>query len=257
MPSRETLQSICYERNYLTEVIVRVDFVGAVAQVVEDLSKPVLKAALAEFPIDEPRPVFTQEFQVKESKLLTRRHESTHWNFFSRNRDKQLTITPDALYISYKQYEKYEVLRSDFLSIINPFFESFDDAQPSRLGLRFINQFDFQAENPLDWHDYISERLLGFLDYSVEGAIPTRLFHNLEFAYDDFNLRFNFGIHNPDYPAPIKRRQFILDYDAYFKGLLESADLSNNLDAYHNAIQTVFESNITETTRDILHAKSD
>jgi uncharacterized protein (TIGR04255 family) len=97
--------------------------------------------------------------------------------------------------------------------------------------------------------------LLCLFSYKIKNATPTRVFHNLEVSYDDYNLRFQFGIHNPDYPAPIKHRGFILDYDAYYKGLLEPTDIPNALDNYHKSIQELFEKCITEQTREYLNVK--
>ena len=65
--------------------------------------------------------------------------------------------------------------------------------------------------------------------------------------------KFQFGIHNPDYPAQIKRKAFILDYDAYHQGILNIQDLSTSVDEYHNVIQHVFEDNITENLRALLN----
>ena len=253
MPIPSDYDSICYRRTFLTEVIARIDLVSPLPSLAEELPKQVSKTALVHFPIDEPRLAFTQELLVSAKELTTRIQEFTEWNFHGRNREKRLTISPQAFFVSYKQYETYESLRSDFLAIAEGFFNCFDQAQPSRLGLRYINQLEVPGTDPLDWGDYVSTDLLGLFSYTVKGATPLRVFHNFEVAFPDFNLRFQFGAHNPDYPAPIRRRVFILDYDAYFKGLLEAQDIPDCLDMYHGAIQELFERSITEKLRGIMH----
>jgi len=112
-----------------------------------------------------------------------------------------LTIIPEAFFIVHKKYERYENLRNEFTTILESFLNHFEQAQPSRLGLRYINQLDLQGPSPLDWQNYISNDLLGLFSYDIEGGSPSRIFHNIEVVLDDFNLRFQFGIHNPDYPA--------------------------------------------------------
>jgi uncharacterized protein (TIGR04255 family) len=174
------------------------------------------------------------------------------WNFHGRNRDKRLTITPQAFFVAYKTYEAYENLRTEFVAMVEVFFSCFEQAQPSRLGLRYINQLDVPGENPLDWRRYINDKLLGLFSYAIQDAEPARIFHNFEAVFPNFNLRFQFGVHNPDYPAPIRRRLFILDYDAYFKGLLEPREISLYLDAYHHAIQALFEQSITDQLRGVM-----
>ena len=107
--------------------------------------------------------------------------------------------------------------------------------------------------NPLDWEEYISDELLGLLAYEVEGSDPIRIWHKLEFTFDDFIVRFQFGVNNPDHPAQIRRREFILDYDAYFEGLIEQQDIPDYLDKYHTAIQKMFERSITDKLREVMN----
>lgn len=249
MTSGKELNSICYKHNPLVEVIARIDLVSPVQSIATELPKDFAKTVLLYFPIDEPKPAFSQELLMSSKELLTRKREFTEWNFFGRKKEKRLTITHEAFFIAYSHYENYETLRDEFKKISDSFFEHFPQAQPSRLGLRYINQLQFPGTNPLEWHEYITDDLLGMFSFGLENAKASRIFHNLEFLFDGFNLRFQFGIFNPDYPAPIRRRVFILDYDAYYKGLLEAPDITKALDSYHFQIQTLFERNITDTTR--------
>jgi uncharacterized protein (TIGR04255 family) len=124
------------------------------------------------------------------------------------------------------------------------------------LGLRYINQIDFDKEirDQFRWEEYINQDLLGLLNYSIEDAKPSRIFHNLEFVINGlYNLRFNFGLNNPDYPSQIKKKIFTLDYDAYFNGLLDKDSIPDLLDKFHDSIQSLFEKNITDLMRDRLN----
>lgn len=253
MPTESTLDSICYKRNFLTEVVARVDLVSPLPSLANELPREISRTALANFPIDEPKPAFTQELLVSGKELATRKQEFTEWNFYGRNREKRLTIVPQAFFVVYKDYKNYENLRSEFLTIVESFFSHFEQAQLSRLGLRYINQLDVPGLSPLDWQDYVSKDLLSLFSYTIEEATPSRIFHSFEVVFDDFNLRFQFGVHNPDYPAPVRRRAFILDYDAYFKGLLEPKDIPECLNKYHDAIQKLFERNITDKLREVMN----
>jgi uncharacterized protein (TIGR04255 family) len=58
-------------------------------------------------------------------------------------------------------------------------------------------------------------------------------------------------MHNPDYPAPIKKKTFILDYDAYTSGILGKDELDIYISQFHLAIQKLFEGSITEKFRTI------
>jgi uncharacterized protein (TIGR04255 family) len=248
------LSTICYKKNFLKEVIARIDLVSPVEAIGKELPKTIAKAALKIFPIDEPKPAFTQEFLFSAQEMLTRKKEFTEWNFYGTSREKRLAITAQALFVTYLKYEKYEKFREEFCAIVDTFFATNKEAQPSRLGLRYIDELKLPGENPLDWNEYISPELLTMFGYKIEGAEASRIFHNLEFAFPNFHLRFQFGMHNPDHPAPIRQRVFVLDFDAYYKGLIEPGDISNALDAYHTQIQRLFERSITDKTREVLNA---
>jgi uncharacterized protein (TIGR04255 family) len=60
-------------------------------------------------------------------------------------------------------------------------------------------------------------------------------------------------MHNPDYPSPIKKKSFILDYDAYIVGLLTKAEINRNLEILHDEIEKMFELSITEKLRGMMN----
>lgn len=240
-----------YGQNYLTEVVARIDFVSPLANIKDQLPQSISKAALSNFPINEVEKGVAQQFELTPGSMSTRAEEVTFWNFYSRGRGKWLQIQPKAMFVSYKRYTTYQELRSDFIGICNALFEAFHEAQPSRLGLRYINQINAGSGNPLNWSTFINGELLGLFSFKSEDAEFNRIFHTLEYVIkEEFNLRFQFGLHNPDYPATIRRRLFTLDYDAYYKGLLEPGDVETSLDSFHQVIQAMFEGSITENLRE-------
>jgi uncharacterized protein (TIGR04255 family) len=254
MTQEGDIETICYKRNFLTEVIARVDFVSPVEGIVNELPKSVAKAALTSFPIDEPKPIIMQELAFSKEGVDARtKKQATEWNFYGRAREKRLVIGPQAVFVTTGKYIEYGPFRDEFCSVLDVFFSEYAESQPSRLGLRYVNELKLPGVDPLDWTDHLDESLLPLLKYKVEGARPCRVFHDLEFAFDDFNVHFRFGLHNPDYPAPICQKVFVMDFDAYCRGLLEPSDISSNLDSYHRQIQGLFERSISETMRKVLN----
>jgi len=61
-------------------------------------------------------------------------------------------------------------------------------------------------------------------------------------------------MHNPEYPAPIRRRIFVLDFDAFSQGLLEQNEIESRLGRFHSLIQQVFERSILDGLRQQLNA---
>lgn len=250
----ETLSGICYAKTFLTEVIVKVSFVSPVPELYSTLPTDVARAALRSFPIDEPKPAVTQAITISKDDISSIKKEFIEWNFYGPNREKRLAISPEVILMVHNKYERFELFRDEFCQVTEPLFEALPQAQASRIGLRFINQVVTPGVDPLSWEEHIAPELLGILKYRIENAKPSRLFHTIENSFDGFNLRFQFGIFNPDYPAPICQRQFILDFDAYYRGLVDSRDIQKNMELFHTQIQVLYERSITQQLRDLMNA---
>lgn len=174
------------------------------------------------------------------------------WVYHGRNREKTLTITPDIFLIRNQKYASFEAFHEDFDHVLKTLFEAQNDLSVSRVGLRYINVLDTPGDEPLAWADYVNQGMLGIIDMHKGVETLTRAFHIVEFNYDGQQVKFQFGIANPDYPAPIRRRQFVLDIDSYFTGALTQEDVAHCVDNAHEKIQALFEESITENTRSLM-----
>lgn len=250
------MDEICYEKDFLSNVIARVDFASPIEAISAQLPPVLATAALKAFPIAEPRKQIAQQFQISASGLQRSTSESTQWRFHGKSRDKTLTIVPEALFVEYNVYRSYEILKGDFFGYLAVFFGEFKDAQARRLGLRYINNIQLDEDNPLAWDRYLSPEMLSTLRFYPHPECIARAFSVLEMNFGDFNLRYQFGIPNPDYPATIRRKIFTLDLDAYAEGLQDYGDITGKLDKFHDQIQNLFESSIKDELRDLMHGKA-
>lgn len=150
----------------------------------------------------------------------------------------------------------YEIVKEEFLRILDRFVELFPGAQPSRLGLRYVNNIELPGPNPTDWSDYLASQLLSLFEFPPEAERPSlcRVFHNLELAFDSLRLRYRLGMHNPDYPARIRQKVFLLDLDAYTESAVSIREVNSLLDNFHTSIQHYFENSITENLREVMNA---
>lgn len=242
-------EGIHYERHYLTKVIARVDFPSPIDGIDTRLPKEVSQEAMKRFPIAEPKPIVTRQIHASLDDISSSKGTFTQWDFHGKERDKTLTINPTAVLVQYSSYESYEVLRDDFVGIVSAVFAIHGGMQASRLGLRYINNIALSDGDPLSWEDYLDSRVLCLFDFAPERGAIARVFHNMEFNFGDFNLRYQFGMHNPDFPAPIRRKVYVLDLDAYYQGPLERPDIEDHLDMFHERIQDFFELTITAPLR--------
>ena len=247
------LDDICYKRNFLTEVIARIDFLNRIKKIEFEKPPEDSKAARKSFPIVEPKQVFEHQFQLRrEKKSKDKPRQFTEWHFHGIEREKSLSIFPKGMFVKYTNYKRYELVRNDFNEVFSVVLEKFKDTQPSRLGLRYINNIEHDGDL-LDWNGLINSKMISILAFPPKKEFVSRVFHNLEFTFKEFSLRYQFGIHNPDYPAPVKRKVFVLDLDAYSQALLEPSNIVESFDMFHRQLQELFELSITDKLRGILN----
>ena len=141
-----------YSKNFLTNVIARVDFPNPLP-VQENLPSELIRLILKSFPISEPKKLVETNIKFTPEKKFELEGELslTEWHYYGKNRDKLFVLTPMFLSITYYRYESFENLKSEFFSFVNQMFTLFGDkSQINRLGLRYINEINLDEPNPLD-----------------------------------------------------------------------------------------------------------
>jgi uncharacterized protein (TIGR04255 family) len=247
------LDKTCYKKTFLKDVILRIDFGSRVESLSRSLPQKIASAALKRFPISEPQKGQIQAITVSPTTVESSTQDIMEWTYHGRTRKKTLVITPESLAITYTHYESFEVLCEDYRMVTKKLFKSINELSVSRVGLRYINILEIDGDNPLSWGDYVNKEMLGIIDMHPDKDNLTRIFHIVEYNDDGQQLRFQFGIANPDYPAPIRRRQFILDLDSYFSGDILEDQIDAIIDSSHTQIQRIFEQSITDATRAIMN----
>lgn len=246
-------ETVCYKEPFLKDVILQLNFGTRVEAFARALPQKVATATLQRFPLFEPQTARTQQIIVSAKELQTKTEDSMQWVYHGRNREKMLTITPSFVLVRNQKYESFESFHEDFDHVLKTLFEAQKDLSVSRVGLRYINVLNTPGdEPPLAWADYVNEGMLGIIDMHKDEKALTRAFHIVEFNYDGQQIKFQFGIANPDYPAPIKRREFVLDIDSSFTGALTQEDVLRCISTAHEKIQALFEESITGKTRALM-----
>lgn len=246
-----------YRKPLLNQVIVRMDFPAPINQLSRALPRDISKVVLPLFPIAEPKKFIARELQLTKRETKEKVLEGTNWLFHSIDKGKTLTIEPDNINISYKKYDSFDVLKNDLLVVLEAMFKKYLDLQGSRLGLRYINKIELTEGNLFDWSDYLDERILTMLNIQEDPTKISRAFNTLVLNYGDMIIQFQYGMHNPDFPAPIRKKIFILDYDAYYQGPQTLEDIKQSIDKFHEKIQALFEANITDNLRDLMEVVKD
>lgn len=242
-------EKVCYSKSFLKEVILRVDFPNPLSILAKKIPPKLYKAALSNFPVPESQQVQSQEIQLSSTGISANNKEETHWSFYGNEREKTLAITPRAIVLSVRTYKTFEQMTGDFFKVFDILKHLEPELVLSRVGLRYINIIDLQEGNPLDWKGYVNADLLGMINFNKKHENLSRAFHVLEYNFENVNLKCQFGVANPDYPALVKRRQFVLDFDAHSVSVNDVDELSKIIMDSHDYVQEFFESSIGEEAR--------
>jgi uncharacterized protein (TIGR04255 family) len=240
-----------YKSNYLTEVIFRLDFAAPVESIQKQTNKELTKSILKNFPIQEIQDIPINDFVLNHdgsasvSKIMTK-----EFRYFAKNREKYLQLSNDFFVISFREYKSFTDFKEKVISVIDTLFQS--NVQVRRMGMRFINQIK-SNENPTDptnWSGLICDNLIRNIEFHDTKSEYSRILTTLEFNFEDFNLRFQHGIINQNYPGKIKEKLFLLDFDAYSEGYYETKDeITTFMEKAHNSIVNMFENSIEENLR--------
>jgi uncharacterized protein (TIGR04255 family) len=247
---------ITYKKNFLKQVIARIDFVSPLTSIDKEFPPKLSEKIRHIYPIVETKKSTMDEFELsKEGVKKGKKVQFTSWEFLAKNRKNKLVLDRNALLVSYTNYKSYETMREEFLAACQSLLEIFPDVQMRRLGLRYINEINLAEDNPYDWKNYLHQKTLSLLKFFPDPKYTCRVFNVLEYNYGDYMLRYQFGMSNPDYPAPIIKKYFVLDLDAHTEEQQDFGKLEQNMDRFHFTIQDMFEKSIKDGLRGKMNEK--
>jgi uncharacterized protein (TIGR04255 family) len=167
--------------------------------------------------------------------------------------DKIISLSFDFLAIEYNQseFKHFPEFNENFKSIYSAFQELYKVKEFPRIGLRYINEIDIPEGNPLDWDSLISESLVSSVKAGyVDGMKLSISMHQLHTIKNDISVLFQYGIFNPDYPNPVARKQFILDYDCYIPSPTADSEVLECVKQLNSVAEEMFEQSIENGLRD-------
>ena len=245
-------QPMRYKKDFLDQVIARVDFAAPLGITPTGPPAEVVTAAKARFPVAEHKKLLLKTVHLGPNATEERREDKHEWWYHSKDRKKLIKIADGMLVLEYKRrkYRSFDDLKRGFLPVVRALYAAFDGLQVERLGLRYIDRIELAEGKPTDWKRYLKKDLLAIFNLADDASTVSRALHWLEFNYGDTHLRFQYGMANPDYPAPIRQKVFILDYDAYCTLLLSEEEVEDYLTQLHGRTRAAFEEVILQPLRD-------
>lgn len=242
-----------YPHNFLNNVTARIDFGKNYYEISSAVPGAVQEKLKERFPFAQRKKAIAEQVQVVSETELKRSHVSeNHWFYQAKDGGKTFCIAPNFMWLDYKKYEDFADLKENFSTVVEALFESLPDFSVNRFGFRYFNNIEMTDPHLTDWEAYLDKNLLSIFNIAEDRTKISRAFHNLEMNYGDMNLTFLYGMHNPDYPAPIRQKTFVLDFDAYILKAQNKEAVMSNLELMHDRIKSLFEKSITDKLREIM-----
>jgi len=208
------------------------------------------------FPVAEPGAILELATIVNGAERIDKQTSVPMYSFRAQDSSKQVVITPSSFSLEFSRYKNFDDFKSDVFSAYVAFQGLYSPLTITRCGLRFINKIKFTEGNPLDWSDYINPDLLKSMDaFSESKPDISRMMSQICLNKDSYNLNFNFGIYNAEFPGKVSRREFILDYDCFTKEC-SSDGVEKQLTTFGTEIQKMFEKSIMPNLRTVMEKKS-
>jgi uncharacterized protein (TIGR04255 family) len=242
-----------YKKTYLTNVIFRVDFPKFVdTDPTKTLS--ILKDAFKDsFPDHVETPGGLFEYQIDQEDFVIKKEKRVIWEFSDKEQSKKVTITPEFVSLEHKKYSNFETFFKDINLVFNFLTDVYKIKICKRIGLRYINQINLSSGDPLDWKGLIHPNLLSVeKGFTKDNEIILRSMHFLEAKEKENKLIFQFGLANSEYPNPIARKEFILDYDCSSKEEISISQIYDKVKEYNEMIVEWFERSITDDLRHMM-----
>ncbi len=244
-----------YKINFLTNVILRLDFNPVPA--LQSESKPEFSEKISETYTEvKSRPVEQLKFEWSEKgHVVERQSKGLIWEHEWKGTEGQrkvILISPEYFTIEYFKgtYTHFDDFRKELSKLLSFLLGLYAIPSVNRIGLRFINQIQLKKGNPLDWEGLINKDLATVTKAGLTREMrPVRSMHQLQAIKNDITVLMNYGMHNSEYPSPIARKEFILDYDCYITGELPSSELLTKTTELNEMSEYMFEQSIEDGLR--------
>lgn len=227
--------------NLLKNVIFRMDFLGGL-KLSDQFVETIRNTVSNDFPEFESHEKVSLQLMVKpgdDEKVTKERYKL--YRFYHTEMNNSLTLEHNAITIDMKKYTNYEDFRKIIQKVIQDVETEDPSAKLSRTGLRYINQLILAEGNPFDWKEFVKEPLVSSLEFIKNRNELARLMGVIELNRSDYFIRFQYGWYNSEFPNPIAKKEFALDYDCYSKNEIDISEVLSQINTYHAAIKDLFE----------------
>jgi uncharacterized protein (TIGR04255 family) len=139
-------EDVCYKKTYLAEVIARIDFATPIEALQKNVSTKIMAKITKHFPIAEPVEAIGTHFEFgADGGMKKQETRAKQWNFFGKDRDRQLVLTDTSVFVRYTKYGAFEPFAESFMDAVTEIDREHPGIFSQRFGLRYINRFEFDG----------------------------------------------------------------------------------------------------------------
>ncbi|WP_286476429.1 TIGR04255 family protein [Methanobacterium sp. CWC-01] len=242
-----------YQHNNISNVIFAVNFPKIL-----DLRKPTAefqKIIIEKFPIMKEVNLDNVQFNLQPSEEPQTEYErEIAWEFTNKERNRKVFVSSIQIILEYfnNSYRNFEEFAADVETVFEAVINLYPVKVAERIGLRYINQIEIKGENNVfNWSNLINSNLYTLThEFTSKEDKVLRSMHFLELNENNHSLKFQFGLFNSDYPSPIRRKEFILDYDCSTTQNRDITDIFDILNEFHEIEVKWFEKSIDKGLRE-------
>lgn len=240
-----------YKRNFITDVIFRIDFKSIPQLQAGDQPEEFEKNIKSEFPIKKPIEQRGLKFEGRGEEMSVEKMPSqTVWTYSDEEKNKTIELAAGSLIVNCKKYESFVMFEEDIMSTLKHFLSAYNLDCAERVGLRYIDRIVLDEKDIFAWEEYINKDLVKNLDFIDDKNALRRVMQVYEVALKpDTNLRFQCGIFNSWYPGNLLQKEFYIDCDCYSPTQTKVDEISDKIKDFHSLCSEYFEKSITENFR--------
>lgn len=246
-----------YQKNFLTQVIFRLDFADRLNGLVSPERPEFTKAIAQTYPhiVENTQVSLSMSWEAGNAqKGVEQTVIGRQWRH-RKSADAKAYVVLDPTYFAFEceagGFSTFTDFYADLAILLTALRAAYPNQSFTRAGLRFVNQVSFAEGGALDWEGLINESLVD----SVFAAVPepgalVRSMHQVTSRQNDITSVFSYGILNPDFPNIVARRHFLMDIDSSKLGAIPYEELEGLAGALNARCELIFESSIEDELRE-------
>lgn len=251
-----------YKKNFITNFIIRFDYKPISDSVLEELQQTFEKQY--KFVINETKMVETGKIKV-DFKMKESEYESDgikkEYQLFNIERTERLKFSKDMFVYETIDYTSYDQIKNKIKEFIDIASKNENEENFNRIGMRYINNIELpfsKREEILDWKDYINKKIWNNDQFvEIKTVIQNITVQEFKSKNEDDNVYFRLqtGLPNPNKPAEIICKKFLIDIDGYTMNVEKMSNALNKLQCIHDELTEIFDNCIERGLKSIMNGE--